>query len=74
MDASTADRVSWLRLLECWLPLAQELNVRQGWGYDTQGIERLILAAAPQLSQAGSLAHACQIFWVQHLRQRSIPP
>jgi hypothetical protein len=56
-----------LRLLECWLPLAQELNQRCGWGRDAAALEALILAAGPRLALAGSAPEAYGILWHYHL-------
>jgi hypothetical protein len=56
-----------LRLLECWLPLAQEINQRHGWGYAAAALEALIVSAAPALTLATSAAEANAILWYAHL-------
>jgi hypothetical protein len=60
-----------LRLLECWLPLAQQVSEDLAWGYDPAGLETLILAAAADLSQTDSATTARAVLWRQHLRERS---
>ena len=56
-----------LRLLECWLPLAQEINERHGWRYDAGSLETLVLEAAPALAHAASASEAHGILWCYHL-------
>ena len=63
-----------LRLLECWLPLAQALCERAGWSDGPAQIEALILAAAPALSRAGSPAEANAILWSYHRAQSERQP
>ncbi|MBK9713529.1 MAG: hypothetical protein IPO81_19845 [Kouleothrix sp.] len=60
-----------LRLLECWLPLAREINQRHGWGYDLGELEALILASAPALARAGTAPEAHGILWYYHLLRRA---
>lgn len=60
-----------LRLLECWLPLAQQVSDDLGWGYDPAGLEALILAAAADLARTDSATTARAVLWRQHLRTRS---
>lgn len=60
-----------LRLLECWLPLVQQVSEDLSWGYDPAGLEALILAAAADLSQTDSVTTARAVLWRQHLRERS---
>ncbi|MFO7170406.1 MAG: hypothetical protein DIU80_020450 [Chloroflexota bacterium] len=71
-DDPSTDRSS-LRLVECWLPLAQELNEAQGWGDDGPALERLILAAASALSSAVSVESARAILLVYHASLRARP-
>lgn len=52
-----------LRLLECWLPLAQELSQGAQWHCTPEMLEDLVLAAAPALEQARTLAEARGILW-----------
>ncbi|PDV96799.1 hypothetical protein [Candidatus Chloroploca asiatica] len=52
-----------LRFLENWLPLAQAENERNGWGYDSVTLERLILLAAPSLRAVSTLLAARALFW-----------
>ena len=60
-----------LRLLECWLPLAQQLNQDLGWERNPTDLEALILAAAAELAQIDSATTARAVLWRQHLRERS---
>jgi hypothetical protein len=69
-----ADATLRLRLLECWLPLAQQLNQDLGWGCDVRGIEELILLAAVELVLTDSAATARAVLWRQYLRERSDQP
>ena len=74
MDAAPDDPVARLRLLECWLPLAQAESERCGWGYTGPVLEWLILRAAPALHQAQSLLAARAILWhSRDLRERAEP-
>ncbi len=59
-----------LRLLECWLPLAQTLSEQAGWGYVPAQLEALVLIAAPALGRSASQAEAHGILWYYHLAQR----
>lgn len=56
------------RLLEGWLPLAQESSLRYGWGLDAPALEALILTAAPALAAARSTLDAAAILWATHAR------
>jgi hypothetical protein len=56
-----ADRLQ--RLLEGWLPLAQESNAMYSWGLDAPALEALILAAAPILLDAQSALEAKALLW-----------
>lgn len=55
-----------LRILEIWLPLAQQENTVQEWGYDAAGLEALILASVPSLRQAHTVLTARYILWHTH--------
>lgn len=74
MPADPPDTATRLRLLECWLPLAQQLNQDLGWGHDPPKLEALILAAAGDLAQTDSATTARAVLWRQHLRDRSDHP
>jgi hypothetical protein len=56
-----------LRLLECWLPLAQEINQHYSWSYAAAALEALIVSAAPALTLVTSAAEAHGILWYAHL-------
>lgn len=56
------------RLLEGWLPLAQEANQRYGWELDAPALERLIISAAPALGLARSSFEAYAILWGAYTR------
>jgi hypothetical protein len=55
-----------LRLLECWLPLAQELNTTLGWGADAAALESLIERAAPALRMATTTEEARAFLMLFH--------
>ena len=61
----------FLRLLECWLPLAQQLNQDLGWGRTPAALETLILVAASDLESTDSATTARAVLWREHLRERS---
>lgn len=63
-----------LRLLECWLPLAQQLNLDLGWHHDPPELEALILAAASDLIITSSATTARAVLWRQHLQTQSEHP
>lgn len=67
---ATHDRSTRQRLLEGWLPLAQEVSERYGWGLDGPALEALILAAGPGLRRAPSALAACAILWATYTRGR----
>jgi len=62
-----------LRMLECWLPLAQEMNRTCGWGYEPPTIERLLLTALPDLSRTRTIFAARAVLWY-HFWQSHLPP
>ncbi|HWQ11797.1 MAG TPA: hypothetical protein VNL77_03305 [Roseiflexaceae bacterium] len=66
VTADPPDHPARLRLLECWLPLAQELNESQVWGDDATALEALIVAAAPALVAAVDTASARAILMLYH--------
>jgi hypothetical protein len=69
-----ADATLRLRLLECWLPLAQAINERHGWGYAAAALEALVVSAAPALALAISAAEAHGILWYYHLLRLARQP
>jgi hypothetical protein len=74
MSAESPAPPETLRLLECWLPLAQQLNQDLGWGRTAAELEALIIATAPDLAQTDSATTARAVLWRQHLRERSAQP
>jgi hypothetical protein len=74
MTDRATDPANRQRLLECWLPLAQQISEDLGWGYTAVELEALILAAATDLIQTDSATTARAVVWRQHLRNRSTPP
>ena len=59
------------RLLECWLPLAQQVMLDIGWRASPAELEALILAAARDLAYVDSASTARAVLWTHYLRQRS---
>lgn len=57
------------RLLEGWLPLAQDANLQYGWYLDGPELEALIIAAAPALAQSQSPLAARAALWQVYYRQ-----
>jgi hypothetical protein len=72
MRNTTTQRDTQLRLIECWLPLAQEANILYGWGYDAASLERLITSAADALERATNSVEARGILWYYHARQHQL--
>ena len=58
------------RLLEGWLPLAQEASAHYGWELGPIALEELVLAAAADLGHARSALAACAILWATYTRGR----
>lgn len=65
LESSNNDQ---LRLLEGWLPLAEEVNNQYGWSLDARAIEALILRAAPALRRAHSTLEARAMLWSTYQR------
>lgn len=63
-----------LRLLEGWLPLAQDVNQQSGWQLDGPALEALILAAAPALAETQSPLAARAVLWQMYQRQAKDAP
>lgn len=62
------------RLLEGWLPLAQDVNQQYGWQLDGSALERLIMAAAPALAEAQTPLAARAVFWQTYHQQMKDAP
>lgn len=71
-EHTTHDQTRTLRMLECWLPLAQEANLLYGWQYDYLSLENLVLRAAPALDRVYSALEARVILWHYHKRIQSL--
>jgi hypothetical protein len=57
------------RLIEGWLPLAQDANQQYGWQLDGPTLEALIITAAPALAQTQSALAARAVLWQVYQRQ-----
>lgn len=73
MGVETSDETLRQRLLECWLPLAQQVIHNLGVSYTPAELEALILAVANDLVNVDSAASARAVLWRQHIRNRSTP-
>ena len=71
MSEPFSDTPARQRLLECWLPLAQQVMQDIGWNAAPAELEALILAAASDLAQVDSASTARAVLWRHYLRQRS---
>jgi hypothetical protein len=60
-----------LRLLEGWLPLAQDANERYDWHLNASALEALILAAAPRLGLTRNTLEARAILWSTYQHQQT---
>lgn len=58
-----------VRILECWLPLAQDLNEYYEWGHDTPTLEALIMAVWPALALTPTPLAARAVLWRYRRRQ-----
>jgi hypothetical protein len=58
------------RLLECWLPLAQQVMQDIGASGTPQQLEALVLAAAAELAETDSATTARAVLWRQYLRNQ----
>lgn len=67
-DPTLSQQSERQRLIEGWLPLAQEANQFYGWRLDGATIEQLIALAAPTLAQAESVLAARAILWSVYRR------
>jgi hypothetical protein len=59
------------RLLECWLPLAQQVMQDIGAPSTPEQLEALIIAAAAELAETDSATTARAVLWRQQLRNQS---
>lgn len=59
------------RLLEGWLPLAEEASRQYGWDLDPAGLETLILRAAPSLAQSRTALEARLSIWAAYQCHRT---
>jgi hypothetical protein len=57
------------RLIEGWLPLAQDANQQYGWQLDGPALEALIIAAAPSLADTQTALAARAVLWQVYHRQ-----
>ncbi|WP_448545192.1 hypothetical protein [Roseiflexus sp.] len=73
MANPSSEDAAMLRLLECWMPLAQELNQTEKWGDDSAALERLIRLAAPVLTAVDHVQSARAILMVYHAIARKEP-
>lgn len=73
MQEDTGDATQRQRLLECWLPLAQQLLADGGISATPTQLEALVLAAAHELAQAHSASSARAVLWAQHRRTQKAP-
>ncbi|MFV9504478.1 MAG: hypothetical protein AB4911_07915 [Oscillochloridaceae bacterium umkhey_bin13] len=63
MEADAHTHMSHVRLLEGWLPLAQDANQAYGWYLAAPELEALLLAAAPALMQTLNPLAARAVLW-----------
>ena len=73
MANPSSEDAAMLRLLECWMPLAQELNQTEQWDDDGVALERLIRLAAPVLAAVDHVQSARAILMVYHAIARKEP-
>lgn len=60
-----------LRLLEGWLPLAEEASRQYGWDLDPAGLEALVLRASPGLVSSRTVLEARLSLWAAYQRHHS---
>ncbi len=71
MSDNIHDHNARIRLLECWMPLAQETNQLYHWGYGARMLEELIIQAAPDLNQAHTFLEARVILWHYYIHNNT---
>lgn len=71
MAEAIGDEAQRQRVLECWLPLAQQVIKNRGVSYTPAELEALVLASANDLVNADSATTARAVLWTQHVRNRS---
>lgn len=69
MTPDDPTRIGRLRLIEGWLPLAQDASQQYGWQLDGAALEALIIAAAPSLAATQSPLAARAVLWQTYHRQ-----
>lgn len=70
MNHQSRDHHGLMRMIESWMPLAQEANVVYGWGYDAATLEHLLITATTDLRHARTAWEARAILWyIYHLQQ-----
>lgn len=62
-DQSEQGLFAQQRLIEGWLPLAQDANQQYGWHLEGPALEALIIRAAPALVEARSAVAARAVLW-----------
>ena len=62
-EGAEADDSARQRLLEGWLPLAQDANQQYNWALDAPTLEALVLEAAASLNHARSALEARAMLW-----------
>jgi hypothetical protein len=56
------------KLLECWLPLAQQVMSDLGWQATPSELEALIINAADELATISSASSARAVLWRHYMR------
>jgi hypothetical protein len=63
MSEAPINIIESVRLLECWLPLAQAVCQDEAWDDDSEALGVLVLEAAPILRHASSV-HTARVILV----------
>jgi hypothetical protein len=72
MNQTAIDESERLRFLECWLPLAMELNQQLSWGDDAPLLQALVLNAADDLAKVETPDNARMTMCAYHTAIRRV--
>lgn len=64
-------RLEQQRLLEGWLPLAEQTSRLYGWGLDPTALEALVLRAARGLSHSRTVLEAQYSLWFTYQQSQA---
>lgn len=72
MTTETQLDTEYLRIIECWLPFVQEINLLYRWGCSGSELEDMILRATKELVGVRSPLEARVILWHYYCNKKEI--